>query len=179
MHFLERVEQREAVGDDRRVVVLLVEDRRSDAAGCGTPRGTSSGCRPAAASAPPCRRASGRSDGRTRRRAASTRQPVLLVLDVAPEQVVERPQRIDLEMRQRIAVAGAAHVLEAPADRVHASAPACLPRASTTRSARSGTAQSTRGRQDAGAEHAGRSGSPRERPCCTTRSMYGSRPGPR
>ena len=33
------------------------------------------------------------------------RQPVLLVLDVAPEQVVERPQRVDLEMRQRIAIA--------------------------------------------------------------------------
>ena len=30
---------------------------------------------------------------------------LLLVLDVAPEQVVERPQRIDLQVRQRIAIA--------------------------------------------------------------------------
>ena len=36
--------------------------------------------------------------------AAHDAQPVLLVLDVAPEQVVERPQRIDLQIGQRIVV---------------------------------------------------------------------------
>ena len=47
-------------------------------------------------------------------------QPVLLVLDISPKQVVQRPQRIDLEVRQRIASAAAlALVLEAQADRVH------------------------------------------------------------
>ncbi len=70
VHLLERVQQREGVGDDRGVVVLLVEDRAAGAAGCGTPRGTSSGCRPAAARARPCRRASARSGGRTRTRGA-------------------------------------------------------------------------------------------------------------
>ena len=34
--------------------------------------------------------------------AADDAQPVLLVLDVAPEQVVQRPQRIDLQVGQRI-----------------------------------------------------------------------------
>ena len=46
--------------------------------------------------------------------AALHREQVLLVLDVAPQQVAERPQRIDLEMRQRIAAARRADVLEAP-----------------------------------------------------------------
>jgi hypothetical protein len=43
-------------------------------------------------------------------------QAVLLVLDVAPQQTAERPQRVDLEVRQRIAIARCAHVLEASAD---------------------------------------------------------------
>ena len=50
--------------------------------------------------------------------AAGDAQPVLLVLDVAPEQVVERPQRIDLEVAQRIVVLRPADVLETPRDRV-------------------------------------------------------------
>jgi hypothetical protein len=41
------------------------------------------------------------------------RQAVILILDEAPEQVVQRPQRIDLQVRQRIA-GTAAPVLEAP-----------------------------------------------------------------
>ena len=47
--------------------------------------------------------------------AALHREQVLLVLDVAPQQVAERPQRIDLEVRERVAAARRADVLEAPA----------------------------------------------------------------
>src|SRR4051812_38547729 len=47
------------------------------------------------------------------------RQAVLLVLDVAPHDIVEGPQRVDGDMRERIAVAYPAHVLEALADGIH------------------------------------------------------------
>ena len=49
--------------------------------------------------------------------AAGDREPVLLVLDVAPEQIVQRAQRIDIELGQRIARRAAA-ILEAHGDGV-------------------------------------------------------------
>lgn len=47
------------------------------------------------------------------------RQPVLFVLDITPEQIVQRPQRIDRYMRERIAIAEATYVLETPADGIY------------------------------------------------------------
>src|SRR5262252_2788652 len=46
-------------------------------------------------------------------------QPVWLVLDEAPDNIVQRAQRIDLEIRERIAVRRAAPVLEPQTDGVH------------------------------------------------------------
>ncbi len=46
-------------------------------------------------------------------------QPVLLVLDIAPEQVIQRPERIDGDMGKRIPVGHASHILEATADSIH------------------------------------------------------------
>src|SRR5262249_56735976 len=45
-------------------------------------------------------------------------QPMLLVLEISPEQVVQRPQRIDLELSQRVE-SRAADILEPLADRIH------------------------------------------------------------
>src|SRR4051794_37046817 len=47
-------------------------------------------------------------------------QTVPLVLNGTPQEVVEGPYWINLQMEQRIPITGAAHVLEAPADRIHA-----------------------------------------------------------
>src|SRR5262245_18420188 len=50
---------------------------------------------------------------------AGNAQPVRLVLDEAPDNIVQRAQRIDFEIRERIAVRWAAPVLEPQADGVH------------------------------------------------------------
>ena len=102
VHLLERVQHREAVGDHRRVVVLLVEaaaemlsrlwnaSRNFERLSAVRTSGHRAACEPQAVLVV------------VLVVAAHDRQPVLLVLDVAPEQVVQRPQRIDLEVRQRI-----------------------------------------------------------------------------
>src|SRR5215471_1350302 len=53
-------------------------------------------------------------------RPSRDRQPMLLVLDKAPEEVIQRAQGVDLQHGQRIAVRGTAAVLEPPGDRVYA-----------------------------------------------------------
>src|SRR5215510_10279258 len=50
---------------------------------------------------------------------AGDAQPVRLVLDEAPDNIVQRAQRIDFEIRERIAVRRAAPVLEPQTDSVH------------------------------------------------------------
>jgi hypothetical protein len=47
-------------------------------------------------------------------------EQVDLILNLAPEEVPDAAQRIDFEVRQRVAITHRAHVLEAPVDGIHA-----------------------------------------------------------
>ena len=117
VHFLQRVQHRERVRLDRRVVVLL-EERRAQA-------------EQVVERLEELRARVGRAHALDRAAvepqavvvvvlvvAADDAQAMLFILDVSPQQVVERAQRIDLQVRERVLRGAAADVLEAPGDRV-------------------------------------------------------------
>src|SRR5690242_21407442 len=100
MHLPEGVQHREGVGDHGCVVVLLVEDRRAVKQVVERVEESRAALR---ASRVWHRLAEQRKPVLVvvLIRSAGYRQPVLLVLDVAPEEVAEGPQRIDRQVRDR------------------------------------------------------------------------------